>query len=92
MKRHFDYKSVSRSYFQYTNDLMVGLNIATGYKYIDSFGSIKMKSYNGKITHIEFKPHEWLNRYVDFENYTWDNLENLIKKYLTDNQEYIENL
>lgn len=92
MKRHFDYISIGRGFFQQTNDIFVGLNIKTGYKYLSSFGDIQVKSYNNKITYIEFCPFDWINRNVGFEDYKWTNLEDLIVKYLTDNQEYIDAL
>lgn len=92
MKRHFDYVSIGRGFFQQTNDIFVGLNIKTGYKYLSSFGDIQVKSYKNKITSIEFCPFDWISRNIGFENYKWINLEDLIVKYLTDNQEYIDAL
>jgi hypothetical protein len=93
MKRHFDYVNISRGYFEYTNLLEVGLEINGGHKYLNSFGDIEIKSYRNKIISIKFKPSSnWIKRMVGFETYVWTSLEDLIIKYLTDNQEYINNL
>lgn len=92
MKRHFNYINISRSYFQETNVLHIGLSIEDGKKYLDSFGQVKLKSYKNKIISIEFEPFNWLNRYESFNSYVWTSLDDLIVKYLTDNQDYITNL
>lgn len=92
MKRHFDYVSISRSYFQDTNHIHVGLNIKTGHNIFESFGDIEVKSYRNKITSVSFRPFDWINRYTGFEDYEWTNLEDIIIKYLTNNKEYIETL
>lgn len=92
MKRHFKYVSINRSYFQQTNSIHVGLSIESGKKFLDSFGHIELKSYRNKITSIKFEPFNWLNSYQNFKDYVWTSLEDLIIKYLNDNQEYINNL
>ena len=92
MKRHFDYVSVGRSYFQETNYLHIGLNIKTGEKYFESFGHIVVKSYRNKINYIEFEPFDWITRYPGFENYKFTSLEDIIVKYLSDNKDYIDNI
>jgi hypothetical protein len=86
MKKHFNYINVSRSYYQCSNYICVGLTIKTGYEFLDSFGSIDLKSYRNKITKIEFTPHDWLS------NYPWTDLESIIIKYLSDKKDYIKNL
>jgi hypothetical protein len=92
MKRHFDYINISRSYFQYTNDLHVGLNIKSGYKSFDRFGKIEVKSYRNKITYIKFELFDWINRYTGYEDFKFSSLEDLICTFLNKNQEYINNL
>lgn len=92
MKRHYDYVNISRSYFQYTNDLHVGLNIKSGHKSFDRFGKIEMKSYRNKITSIKFELFDWINRYSGYEDFEFCNLEDLICTFLNKNQEYINNL
>lgn len=93
MKKHFNYINVSRSYYQCSNYICVGLTIKTGYEFLDSFGSIDLKSYRNKITKIEFTPHDWLDRFPSLgTNYTWSSLEHLINTYLTNKKDYIENL
>lgn len=92
MKRHFDYVNIGRSYFQYTNDLHVGLNIKSGYKSFDRFGKIEVKSYRNKITSIKFELFDWINRYTGYEDFEFSSLEDLICTFLNNNQEYINNL
>ena len=92
MKRHFDYVNIGRSYFQYTNDIYVGLNIKTGYKYFDRFGKVEVKSYRNKITSIKFELFNGINRCTGYENFKFSNLEDLICTFLNNNQEYINNL
>jgi hypothetical protein len=92
MKRHFDYVSIGRSYFQETNHIHIGINIKTGDKYLSHFGEVEVRSYRNKINFIQFTPFDFLNRYVGFENFVWTTLEDLIIKYLKDNQEYINTL
>lgn len=89
MKKFFNYNNISRSYFNETNSLHVGLSIETGKKYLNRFGQIKLKTYKGKITSIEFTPIEGKFYYRGLEGYVWTDLQNLIVKYLQDNHDYI---
>lgn len=92
MKRHFNYVQIGRGYFQETNCVHVGLNIKEGNKYLGSFGSIYLKSYRNKIISVEFVVHDWINRYTGFEGFKFTTLEDLIVKYLSDNEDYIKTL
>lgn len=92
MKRHFGYVDISRSYFQYTNHLHVGLNIKTGYKFFERFGEVEVKSYRNKIISIKFEVFDLINRFTGYENFQFCNLEDLICKFLTDNKDYIDSL
>lgn len=92
MKRHFDYINISKSYFNETNFLHVGLTIKDGDKYLDSFGQVIVKSYGGKINYIKFEPFNWLSRRTGFEGYNFTTFEDVIIKYLSDNKDYIDRL
>ncbi len=92
MKRHFDYVSIGRSYFQDTNHIHLGINIQTGHKYLSHFGEIEVRSYRNKINFIQFTPFDWIHRYTGFDGYIWSSLEDIIVKYLTDNKTYIDTL
>ena len=92
MSRYFDYYTIGRSYFQDSNDLRIGINIHTGNKYLDAFGSIIIKSYRKTINHIHFEPDDWIDRREGFSGYKFSTLEDIILKFLNDNKDYIDTL
>ena len=92
MSRHFGYHTIKRSYFHDTNTLRIGINIHTGNKNLDSFGSIVVKSYNKTINYIHFEPDGWIDRINGFSGYKFSTLEDIILKYLNDNKSYIDTL
>ena len=92
MKRHFDYINIGHGYFQDGYNYHVGLNIKDGHEFLSHFGNLEVKTYRNKVTSVNFRPFDWIDRYTGFEGFVWTDLESLIVKYLTDNKTYIDTL